>query len=36
MKTGFDLAAALGMLVVLLPIACYVSFLIGRFVGRRG
>jgi hypothetical protein len=33
-KTGFDFAAACGVLVVLTPIACYISYRFGKMVGR--
>lgn len=35
MARGFDFALALGALLVVLPIACYVCYRIGRYVGRR-
>jgi hypothetical protein len=33
-RAGFDYAGAFGVLVVLTPIACFVSYRIGKMVGR--
>ena len=33
-KSGFEYAAAFGVLLLLTPIACYVSYRLGKIVGR--
>lgn len=34
MRTGFDLAAGFGILIVGCPVACFVAYHVGKWVGR--